>query len=138
MVATTLAFMEHLDSKDVRYTYKPLEKSELISIGYEGDNMKDMNFMFFFDKDGESVSVKCFSIYQFGANDLARGIVCSNKLNNKYRWIKFYIDEDNEAAASIDAVITSKSTGDVCFELLIRMLDIVDEAYLVYNGTEEI
>ena len=130
--------MEHLDGKNVRYTYKPLEKSELVSIGYEGDNMKDMNFMFFFDKDGESVSVKCFAIDQFGANDLARGIVCSNKLNNKYRWIKFYIDEDNEAAASIDAVITAKSAGDVCFELLIRMLDIVDEAYLVYNGTEEI
>ena len=138
MISTTLAFMQYLDEKKVRYTYKPLEKSELISVGYEGDNMKDMDFLFFFDKDGESVSVKCFSIFQFGSNDLARGIVCSNKLNNKYRWIKFYIDEDNEAAASIDAVITERSAGPVCFELLVRMLDIVDEAYLVYNGTEQI
>ena len=130
--------MNYLDEKKVRYTYKPLEKSELISVGYEGDNMKDMDFLFFFDKDGESVSVKCFSILQFAANDLARGIVCSNKLNNKYRWVKFYIDEDNEAAASIDAVITERTAGPVCFELLVRMLDIVDEAYLVYNGTESI
>ncbi len=53
-----------------------------------------------------------------------------NAENAKYRWIKFYVDDDNDIRAEMDAVLDLDTAGDECFELMLRMCDIVDDAYV--------
>ncbi|MCD8105185.1 MAG: YbjN domain-containing protein [Lachnospiraceae bacterium] len=55
--------------------------------------------------------------------------VCS-ELNSQFRWVKFYVKEDeNTVVADDDAVIQLDSCGAECFELMLRMSSIIDDAY---------
>ena len=51
-------------------------------------------------------------------------------MNDKFRWVKFYVDEsDNTVSLATDAVITSATCGEVIYELVLRMASIGDDAY---------
>ena len=44
-----------------------------------------------------------------------------------YRWMRFYVDSDNEFTAALDAVINGETIGEECYELLGRAVSIVDD-----------
>ena len=50
-----------------------------------------------------------------------------NSLNAQYRWLKFYIDKDNDLMISDDAIVSEESAADECFELLIRRYNIIKD-----------
>lgn len=130
MVQTAVLFCKYLDSKGKKYDYEERQgKSDVVEIRFSGDNWSSIPIRFFFDTSCEAVAVRCFSICMFNQNKLAAGLLKANELNNEYRWLRFYIDEDNEATAAIDAVIDTSTVGEVCYELMIRMLNIVDDVY---------
>lgn len=52
-----------------------------------------------------------------------------NSLNARFRWARFYTDNDNDVVLQCDAVLTEATAADVCFELSLRLLNIADEAY---------
>ena len=52
-----------------------------------------------------------------------------NTLNVKYRWLSFYIDGDEEVTCNADSVLNAETAAEVCFNLLVRFITIVDEAY---------
>ncbi len=89
----------------------------------------DRTFSFFFDDDGESVSFKVFSIFEFGQGELAKAYKFCNDMNNEWRWFRFYVDSDNELTVDMDAVIDANSTAAVCMEILRRARSIVGKVY---------
>lgn len=130
MVQTAVIFTKYLDSKGKKYDYEERPgKSDVVEIRFSGDNWNSIPIRFFFDKDETAVAVRCFSICMYNQNKLAAGLLKANEINNEYRWVRFYIDDDNEATAAIDAVITTETCAEVCYELMIRMLNIVDDVY---------
>ena len=52
-----------------------------------------------------------------------------NELNNKYRWVKFYLDDDSDVVAQIDAYVDDETCGGECLSLVRRMVNIVDGGY---------
>lgn len=61
--------------------------------------------------------------------------VCS-ELKARFKWVKFYIDEsDNTITCQDDAIIQLDSAGPECFEILLRMYNIMDESYPVMMKT---
>ena len=55
--------------------------------------------------------------------------VCS-KLNNEFRWIKFYVDErDNTITLADDAIVQLDTCGEEIWEIMVRLSDIADDAY---------
>jgi hypothetical protein len=55
--------------------------------------------------------------------------LCS-ELNQEYKWAKFYVDEsDNTLTVQDDAIIQLDTCGAECYELLARLVLIVDEVY---------
>lgn len=130
MVETAVAFKKFLDKNDKKYEYDEREgAADVVTLKFSGQNFQYITIRFFFDPDCCSVAVRCFSICQFDEKTLAAGVYESNKLNNEYRWLKFSIDDDNEATAAIDAVITPENSGEVCYELLARSVNIIDDVY---------
>lgn len=94
------------------------------------DNMdKSIDVLIFVDEDGGSVHVQTEPIVHVPDNRLAQLLVACNTLNKQYRWLKFYIDDENDVMVNIDAVIDSVTAGDECMELAIRTINIVDSAY---------
>ncbi|MBE7036709.1 MAG: YbjN domain-containing protein [Ruminococcaceae bacterium] len=124
-------FKSFLENKSIRYDYyEPTEKrNEAVKVTYKGDNADKVSVIFFFDKDGKSVNVKSFSIAKIPSNKLMDMYVALNELNCEYRWVKFYVDSDNEVTVSGDAIINADSVGAECHELLVRYVDIIDKVY---------
>lgn len=66
------------------------------------------------------------------ADNLA--ILFVNEYNNKYRFLKFVLDADNDINVEYDLPV---STGDDClgemaFEIFIRTIQILDEGYILF------
>ena len=103
----------------------------VVKVSYKGENLTSIPIFLYFDEDGDPiVSVKCWNITNF-ADQTELGIRVCNDLNAKHRWVKFYIDEDGDAIAELDAYVDEKKCGPVCVSLIRRMASIVDEAYEV-------
>ena len=126
MMTAVQNFANFLDEKKIRYEIK---SETALSVTYIGDNAPDIRVLFIFGEDGRDVAIRCFSVAKVPSDKLTKAYETCSKLNNKWRWVKFYIDSDDEVTAADDAVIEPNTLGEECFELLVRCIDIVDKAY---------
>ena len=124
-------FKSYLDGKNIKYDYhEATEKTaEAIIVGTAGNNADEIRVIFFFDDDANSVNVKSFSVAKVPSNKLMDAYVKVNELNYEYRWVKFYIDDDNEITVSGDAIVDPDSAGEELFEMLARYMKIIDDVY---------
>lgn len=119
-------YTERLDKGDVRYTK---EDDHVVRVAFKGQNADSITILAVFDEEGgPHVAFRCYSILNFKDKKEAGALACS-EINSQYRWIKFYLDKDNEITGAADAILCEEKAGDICFELLVRMTDIVDESY---------
>ena len=122
-------FMSYMDSEGVRYTELDTEKNNVVKVVYNGDNLKSIAVFVFFDSDGDPlVQLKCWDIANFKGKEDKAIRVC-NDLNATYRWVKFYVDSDNEVTAAGDAIIDDETAGEECYEIVQRYVNIIDDVY---------
>ena len=130
MKATTAAFLDVLNQSGIKYEFKERDgKSDWVNVRYGGDNIQSISIQLFFSQDCEDVAIRSFSICKVPANKKADMLNILNAIMDEYRWLRFYLDEDNEVTAAIDAVITVATAGPVAKELMLRTLNIVDDVY---------
>ena len=72
--------------------------------------------------------MRCWEIESFKSNEAAGLAVC-NDLNLQFRWVKFFLDKDKDVVATLDAMLDDNSSGAECVSLLMRIVNIVDDAY---------
>lgn len=121
----------YLDSEGIRYTHfeKEEKRDEAIKISYSTTNADSVSVILFFDDDGNSVNAKSFSIAKVPAAKVMDAHVLLNDLNYEYRWVKFYLDKDNEVTVSGDAIIGPDTAGAECLEIVRRYVNIIDDVY---------
>ena len=122
-------YLDYMDSKGIRYIDHDRYHVE---VRYSGDNLKSIPVHVFFDKNGaDNVRLVCWKVYKFPETPSMLGAACGigNVLNKNYRWVKFYIDEDYDFVAEMDAIIDPVFVGDECAKLVLKMVGIIDEAY---------
>ena len=121
------SFIAALKSEGIKFS-KSDDKASVF-IQYDGDNFEDLTFSFFFDEGGEALSIKVFSIMQFTKDQLPDAYKFCNEMNNEWRWIRFYVDSDDEFTADMDAAIhpTSSTCGQEIVNMLHRAVRIVDK-----------
>ena len=121
-----MEFKEYMDDNGIKYTEK---KENVLQVIYEADNMESITIYVIFDPDNEPiVQFKCWDILSFKSNEAAALVVC-NLLNAKYRWVKFYLDDDKDIVASIDARVDIDTCGEDCMDMVDRFVSILDAAY---------
>ncbi len=119
------AFVRKLDSEKIKYDLH--NEKPIVYINYKGDNFDSLTFTFIFDDDGLSLALRVFSIEKFDASQLSDAYEFCNSMCYAYRWLRFYVDNDNEFTAALDAVVSGDTLGDECYELLSRAVSIVDD-----------
>ena len=132
MLASVNNFIRTLEEKEVVFTHFPLEgerTTETVKISCTGNHNNEISFFFFFDSDGRTVNVKAFEICKPEEEKLMNMYVVINQIHCDYRWVKFFIDGENEVTFSGDAIVNEATAGEECFELLIRYISIIDEVY---------
>jgi hypothetical protein len=90
--------------------------------------MFDGHNVFFDEDDDPVVQLVCWEILNFKARE-EQAIQLCNKLNLQYRWVKFYIDNDKDMVASLDATFDEETCGEICLSLVRRMVSIIDDVY---------
>ena len=119
-------FMRYMDREGIKY----VDRDEfVVKVTYTGDNLKSIPVYVFFDKDGDPmVQFKCWDIANFKGKE-GKGIFACNTANKTYRWVKYFLDDDSDIVASIDAYIDEDSCGPECMALVRRVVNITDEVY---------
>lgn len=130
MKKTTKNFLDCLEEKEIKYQCEEREgKSDWVCVRFSGNNAPSVEVQLFFHEDEEDVALRSFSIVRVPQAKTAGMLTLLNSLMEEYRWLRLYLDEDNEVTATIDAVISADTAGPVSFELLMRMVGIVDDIY---------
>jgi len=132
MLNSVADFVRVLEEKEVKYTFFPSEEEgrpEVIRINYTGKNGNNMTFLYFFDADGKTLSVKIVDLCKVTTEKLMDMYVTVNEINAQYRWVKLYIDKDNDIPVEGDAIVDNLTAGDECFEILLRFLSISNDIY---------
>ena len=121
-------YLRYMDEKGIKYRDR---NETVVSVGYSADNMKSVDVIVEFDKEGKNlVTFHSWSIGKF-ADDAkySRALVVCNEMNKKFRWVKFYLDNDRDVTVQADAIVDIETVGRECAELVSRIVNISDEAY---------
>ena len=122
-----------MDQKDIKYNNRgPVgdKGREVVDVSFGGENMNTIKTRFIFEEDGESVAIRVFDIVKVPEEKVDMIYPAINSLNKHFRFAKFVLDtDDNTIQAEMDAAFRSNDVGEICNELLIRMVDICDKAY---------
>ena len=122
-------FIKYMKSEGVKYTDV---KSNVVRVAYNGENMNTIAVHVIFDKDDDPVAqLYCLQIANF-KNNYAAGVVACNAMNAKYRWVKFYLDDDYDLMCSIDTCFDYDTCGPTCMYLVKKVVNLVDESYPVF------
>lgn len=120
-----------LTERGLKFEHSDGYEKPLISLSFGGGDFAYTHVAvhLFFDLDGESVQVATSPIASVPAEKTAQLLYALNDCNHKFRWVKFYLDDDNDVIAESDAIIDEQNAGAVCFEIVMRTASIIDDAY---------
>lgn len=118
-----------LDSQG--YHYSEELDGEVLRLGIAGlNNIGTMEVIVVFDENDRTVSIKSFDICQIPESKKEQLYRICSELNERFRWVKFYVDEsDNTITVQDDAVVSADTSGEEIAELVFRMCGITADAY---------
>ena len=120
-------FMAFLESQEVHGSFVD-ENQAVVRVGWNLENTK-ISILFFFGDDGKDVHLIGGGFCKAPENKKDAVLRAINDCNNNFRWVKFVLKENGDIEAEDDAVVQLDSCADECFELMLRMCNIVDKAY---------
>lgn len=130
---SVIQFVNYMDQKDIKYNNRgPFGDNgrEVVEVSFSGKNMNSVRTVFYFDADAEAVAIRVYDIVKVPEEKVDMIYPAINSLNKHFRFAKFVLDtDDNTIQAEWDAAFRSRDVGEICYELLIRMVDICDTAY---------
>lgn len=133
MLSSVSQFIDYMDKMGVKYdNHGPVgdEGREVVEVSFGGENMNTIKTLFYFEDDAKSVAIRVFGIVKVPADKVDVMYPAINAVNKRFRFAKFVLDtNDNTIQAEMDAVFRFNDVGEICNELLIRMVDICDKAY---------
>ena len=117
-------FVNLLREKDLNFSpVTTREGNDLIDFPWQGRNLKCI----FSGDQGEYLSLYYF-LESVPEDKIADALWVCNEMNNKYKWVKFYIDSENDIMLEDDAILTVENAPDEAFELILRMIDILKDS----------
>lgn len=123
------AFIERLQRGDIRYMEDAQpDGSHYVAVEVAGKSGKLYNIAMVFSADGAEFGMRCYKLGQVPTERVRPMLKTLNALNGDFAWVRFFVDSEQEVAAALDAIITPASAPRVCWEMLVRMFSVLDEA----------
>ena len=132
-------FTDFMDEHDIRYTVMD-ENDNMVYLAFGGD--QDTYVMVDFDEDDEddaqSVHFSSLGFASVERSNIPAALVTLNKVNSNYRWVKFFLRDDNKLCADCDAMVFPGTVGQECFHSAGRMSNIIEHAIKEFEGVAEV
>lgn len=117
----------YLESKGLKYSIEN-EEDGVLRTGFNFDGGRVDILLIF--RDENHVSVQGFHFAQIPQDKLEESYKLLNKFNKQYSHIKFYWDDDLEMLfAEADGVVQLETSGPECYELIQRLVAVIEDAY---------
>ena len=124
-------FKVFLDQKGIRYNET---QGGTIYITVKAEKAGQATIFIDFDSNGgNEVSIVSFALGKYSKNQNVKALLTCNSLNQKYRWVRFFITDGNDITVSSDAILDERSFCDECFEYVRLMINIIEEVYPVFD-----
>lgn len=101
----------------------------VVQAGFNGKNIRGMTVHFISVNDANDVAVRILGIATVHEERRAAVMEMLNDLNIKYRFVKFVLAKDGGLSMECDVPVKVPNVGEVCMELLLRVIQIADEVY---------
>ena len=123
----SLAFNE----RGLKYEHIDDYEKPMITLNFGGGDFSYTHVAIhvIFDLDGESAQIVTSPVAAVPGEKTAKLLLTLNECNHKFRWIKFYLDEDNDVIVNADIIFDEINAGPTCIEIVMRTANIIDEAY---------
>ena len=133
MIRATRNMLDFFERKGMKYSPDSDTTKggdDVGAVTYSGDYKDSSSFGIFVDPDEDNVAIRVWTIAKTtNTRQVAAVSLVLNDLNNNYRWYRWYLDDDREVTAAVDAVITADTIGAIAYELVQRGVNIIDENY---------
>lgn len=131
MTASAQTLIDELEARGIQLDYQQLgDGGDLIGISFAGsEEGVSYEILTIIDRDESNIILRCFNIYPVEPEQEVEALRAINQLNMDFRWMKFYLDEENQVAAGTDAIVTLDNAAVVAFDLLGRALHIINAGY---------
>ncbi len=121
----------YFDSIGLKYGLEG-DNREVISSGFGGmSNLSSIRILLIFDAEGQTMHLIAPQIVKVPADKIDAMYKTVNELNHKFRWVKFYIDNDGDVMVDADCILDMDTCGQECLEIMQRTANIANEAYPV-------
>lgn len=116
-------FIAELKSKgmtpDIR---EPEEGVVIVEVGHAGKEILSI----FRGDEGEYLSVSI--VYEsVPAEKKTAAVLACNDINAEYKWIKAYVDSENDLIYKLDAKLSPETAAEETLEMVLRMASITDD-----------
>lgn len=120
-----------LTERGLKFDYIEEYDNPMVALGFGGGDFSFTHVVvhLVFDLDGTSAQIVTSPIAGVPVEKTAQVLLTLNECNNKFRWVKFYLDEDNDIIANGDVMFDEQNTAETCIEMIMRTANIIDDAY---------
>ena len=132
MYYSTEQCADFFDRQGIRYSVKEAaddNKRDIIRLSYAAENTDIIVHMFFSD-DNEDVAIRVFGLVKVQEAKIPKMLDVINEQNRCFRFAKFCLNmDDHTIQVEIDAAFRSHNIGEICDELVSRIVSISQDAY---------
>ena len=120
-------FLAFMDQNGIKYT--DIDE-RAVRLAFNADNVpQGIMIVVVFDTENRNKVHLMSGFAKVPEAKFAQVLMAVNEANAKFRWVKFYINDNMTIQAEDDAVLDLNSVGQEAAELAFRMSNIIDEAY---------
>ncbi len=125
---SVMAVKAYLEAKGFKVDVGGDDEHILVS-EFKMENRNDIRIVMDFSADNHDVSIKALDIAE--VPESARNAMLNeiNSINRDFRWVKFYVDEENKIIAEDDAIIQLDSCAEEVFRCDLQLVSILDMVY---------
>ena len=120
------------DDRDVHYRVMEIDTVSMIEAGFSIDAGPDVIVRFISTGENNDVGIRVYGlIHNIPVEKKAVMLETCNRLNETIRFVKFYLDKESNinVEADLPVEIGDESLGACCFELLVRIVRILNDKY---------
>jgi len=132
-IAIAALFSAYLETNG--YKHRHDEDSDIVVIGFVGnyESFDGITVLMKFGDDGEDVQIQAPDFAVVPEAGRAQAMFACNKVNERYRWVKFAVSEGGQLRLTSDIPIEATMNGDDLCGLLLtsmrRFIRVADHAY---------
>ena len=131
--ATTRAFLNALDDKNLKYTYVGIDNDddEKVTISYSGDYKDTIKVNCFFDPDLDTVSLYVWNLIDFNEADYNKVLRSVDELNNDYKYATFCVDQSDWSVTAKYSmhIRTNSICGEMVLDEVNSLVNVADIGY---------